>query len=167
MEYYKTEDGQIQADFARRLGIILNQYRKQVISTEKYEVSLTLSILQSLLTNCVELLNQLKNSDKVKNPFYQYPIDSNVWGFDNKSIKYNSFFQSQLTVEKILRHIRNALSHPTKIDINSLHKTTGYITKGESKLVETILLVCSPDINGKGTPKTYKTQQKAASVIRE
>lgn len=91
MEYFRTKDGQIQADHARRLGIILKQYREQIISTEKYEVSLTLTILQSLLTNCVELLNRLKEGEKKNNPLCQFPIDSIVWGFDNNSIKYNSF----------------------------------------------------------------------------
>ena len=42
MEYFRTQNRQIQADYARRFGIILKQYREQIISTEKYEVSLTL-----------------------------------------------------------------------------------------------------------------------------
>ena len=167
MEYFRTEDGQIKADFARRLGVILKQYHEQIISIEKYEVSLTLSILQSLLTNCVELLNGMKNSDKKNNPFYQFPIDSQVWGFDDKSIKYNSFLQNQLTIEKILRHIRNALCHPTCININSYHKTTGYITKGGNILIKTLHFVSSPDINGKGNPKTYKTAEIATTFLRQ
>lgn len=165
MEYFRTEDGQIQADYARRLGIILKQYHEQIIATEKYEVSLSLSILQSLLTNCIELLNNLKSSDKKKNPFYEYPIDSAVWGFDDNSIKHNTFFQPELTAEKIVRHIRNALSHPTKIDIKSLRKTTGYITKGDTTLIETIIFVSSPDLNGRGNSKTYPTKVAAESTI--
>ena len=60
MEYFRTEDGQIQADLARRLGTVLKQYHSQIISIEKYEVSLSLSILQTLLTNCVELLDNMR-----------------------------------------------------------------------------------------------------------
>ncbi|MDP3667804.1 MAG: hypothetical protein Q8R50_14065 [Sediminibacterium sp.] len=165
MEYFRTDDGQIQADYARRLGIILKQYHEQIIATEKYEVSLSLSILQSLLTNCIELLNNLKSGDKKKNPFHEYPIDSAVWGFDDNSIKHNTFFQPELTAEKIVRHIRNALSHPTKIDIKSLHKTTGYITKGNTTLIETIIFVSSPDLNGRGNPKPYRTKEEAESTI--
>ena len=165
MEYFRTDDGQIQVDYARRPGIILKQYHEQIIATEKYEVSLSLSIPQSLLTNCTELLNNLKSIDKKKNPFYEYPIDSAVWGFDDNSIKHNTFFQPELTAEKIVRHIRNALSHPTKIDIKSPHKTTGYITKGDAALIETIVFVSSPDLNGKGNSKPYKTKEVAESTI--
>jgi hypothetical protein len=165
MQYFRTDDGQIQADYARRLGIILKQYHEQIIATEKYEVSLSLSILQSLLTHCIELLNNLKSSDKKKNPFYDPPIDSAVWGFDNNSIKHNTFFQPELTAEKIVRHIRNALSHPTKININLPHKTTGYITKGDTTLIETIIFVSSPDLNSRGNSKTYKTKEAAESTL--
>jgi hypothetical protein len=165
MEYFRTDDGQIQADYARRLGIILKQYHEQINTTEKYEVSLSLSILQSLLTNCIELLNNLKSGDKKKNPFYEFPIDSSVWGFDDKSIKHNSFFQPEITADKIVRHIRNALSHPTKIDIKSLHKKTGYITKGDTPLIEAIIFVSSPDLNGRGNSKPYKTKEAAESTI--
>jgi len=38
MEYFRTDDGQIQADLARRLGIVLEQYHYQIKSDEKYEV---------------------------------------------------------------------------------------------------------------------------------
>jgi hypothetical protein len=70
MEYYRTNDGQIQADMARRLGIILEQYHQQIKGSEKYEVTLTLSVLQTLLTNCIELLNHLKKKDKIVNPLF-------------------------------------------------------------------------------------------------
>lgn len=37
MEYYRTDDGQIQADFARRLGRVLKQYHNAILPEEKYE----------------------------------------------------------------------------------------------------------------------------------
>lgn len=123
MQYFRTDDGQIQADLARRLGIVLKQYHLQIISSEKYEVSLSLSILQTLLTNCVELLNNLKTRDEQSNPLYQYPIDPIKWGFNENNIIVNTFNQMQLTAEKVIRHIRNALSHPTKIQLTSKEKT--------------------------------------------
>lgn len=162
MEYFRTEDGQIQADLARRLGIMLKQYHSQIISSEKYEVSLSLSILQTLLTNCVELLNNLQTRDKQNNPFYNHPIDPTLWGFDESNIIVNTFNEPQLTAEKIIRHIRNALSHPMKIQLTSTIKTTGYITKGDTSSIEKILFISSPDLNGRGNSKKFKSQEQTA-----
>jgi len=166
MEYFKTEDGQIQADLARRLGIVLKQYHIQLISSEKYEVSLSLSILQTLLTNCVELLNNLKTRDEQSNPLYQFPIDPTKWGFDENNIIVNTFYQPYLTTEKVVRHIRNSLSHPTKIQLTSKEKTTGYITKSDTPSIEKVLFISSPDLNGKGNSKKYKSKQQAEEKIR-
>lgn len=165
MEYFRTEDGQIQADLARRLGIVLKQYH-QINVIEKYEVSLCLSILQSLLTNCVELLNGLKSSDTRNNPLCKYPIDSLEWGFDMENIKFNSFYQPNITVEKVIRHIRNALSHPTKLDLTLPKKTTGYTTNKISNLIEKIIFVSSPDLNGRGNSKTYALEEDAKTNMK-
>jgi hypothetical protein len=61
MEYQRTDDGQIQAAFAQRVGQLLVQYdawRSQVPSVERYESTLTIALLQSLLTTCQELLRK-------------------------------------------------------------------------------------------------------------
>jgi hypothetical protein len=167
MEYYRTDDGQIQADLARRLGIVLEQYHQQIKSEEKYEVSLCLSILQMLLTNCIELLNNLKDRDKKDNPFYQFPIDSMIWGFDEKAIRYTSFNQTNLDADKVVRHIRNALSHSTRIELNSeISKTTGYITKGGSANIETVIFISSPDLNSKGKTKSFDNKESAEKHIK-
>lgn len=167
MEYFRTEDGQIQADLARRLGTVLKQYHSQIISIQKYEVSLSLSILQTLLTNCVELLNNMQKQDKQNNPLYHYPIDPTQWGFDENNIIENTFNYPQLTAEKVIRLIRNALSHPTKIHLTSTTRTTGYITKGDTSSIETIFFINSPDLNGKGKDKKYKYQEQAEKALRE
>jgi hypothetical protein len=160
MDYIRSKDGQIQADFARRLGIILKQYHESNLE-EKYEVSLSLSILQSLLTNCVELLKQLKDREKRTNPIYSSPIDRIVWGFSEESIKYNSFNQPNINVEKVIRHIRNALSHPTKVDLLSSSKTTGYTTNNNSPSIENIIFISSPDLNHHGRCKEYQSEESA------
>lgn len=161
MEYYRTNDGQIQADLARRLGIILRQYHEKINVLEKYEVSLSFSILQTLLTNCVELLNKLPKKEKGNNPIYHSPISSEIWGFDEKNIISSTFKQPNLNADIVIRHIRNALSHPTSLDLNSNLKTTGYTTRVVSSTIESIVFVSSPDLNNKGNSKTYKTIELA------
>jgi len=166
MEYFRTDDGQIQADLARRLGIVLEQYHHQIKSEEKYEVSLCLSILQTLLTNCIELLNKLKKIDKKGNPFYQFPIDKITWGFEKDAITHTSFYQPDLDAAEVIRHIRNALSHPTKIELNSKKsKTTGYISKGGSTNIESVIFISSPDLNASGNTKVYETKEAAEAYI--
>jgi len=168
MEYYRTDDGQIQADLARRLGIVLEQYHREIRSHEKYELSLCLSILQMLSTNTMELLKKLKGSEKKLNPFYNTPIDRAIWGFDENSIKFTSFYEPNLNAEKVLRHIRNALSHPTKIDLSSSNKTTGYTTRGNTNNnIESVLFISSPDLNARGNPRTFKSKTKAEEHFKE
>ena len=86
MEYHRTDDGQIQADLARRLGIVLRQYHEQISTHDKYEVSLSLSILQTLLTNCVELSDALTKKQNSADPFLLHPIPMDKLGFNEKNI---------------------------------------------------------------------------------
>lgn len=164
MEYYRTDDGQIQADLAKRLGMVLKQYHEQVSSNEKYEVSLCLSILQTLLTNCVELLNGLKDKQRKNDPFYSFQLST--WGLDEKNILLNNFNYPELTPEIIIRNIRNALSHPTKIDLDSKKPTTGYTTVGKTEKIESIIFVTSPDLNGRGNIRTYSSIKVAQEKIK-
>ena len=166
MEYFRTEDGQMQADLARRLGIVLKQYHNCILTSQKYEVSLCLSILQTLLTNCVELLNGLKTKDQKCNPLYHHPIDRDKWGFDERNIVFNTFHQPTPTAEKLIRHIRNALSHPTKIQSTANEKTTGYTTLGNTASIEQIKFISSPDLNGSGNSKKYKTRKQAEDKVK-
>ncbi len=121
MEYFRTKNGQIQADLSFRLGQILMQYTQQIKSEDKYEVTLCLAILQKLLTNCVELLNSMSKRARINNPFTMLLKNTNEWGFSLGSIKINTFKkESELTPEKVIRHIRNSLSHPTVVNLNSV-----------------------------------------------
>lgn len=167
MEYYRTIDGQIQADLARRLGIVLRQYHQKIDSSEKYEVSLSLSILQTLLTNCVELLNKIPKREKGNNPIYHSPISSEIWGFDKKNIISSTFKQPNLNADIVFRHIRNALSHPTSLDLNSNFKTTGYTTRVVSSTIESIVFVSSKDLNNKGNHKIHESFELAERLRNE
>lgn len=59
------------------------------------------------------------------------------------------------------------MSHPTRLDINCPHKSTGYTTNGESIIIEAILFVDSPDVKGIGIPKSHKTEEEAIAVIKQ
>jgi hypothetical protein len=167
MEYHRTEDGQIQADMARRLGIILKQYYNLVSNGEKYEVTLSLSILQTLLTNCIELMNSLDKRDKKDNPLFKTPIDSEIWGILESNILVNSFLTNQINVDFVIRHIRNALSHPTKVNSEIQLQTTGYSTiQTGSNIIENIYFVSSPDLNGRGNRKDHSLD-KAKDLLKD
>jgi hypothetical protein len=165
MEYFRTADAQIQADFARRLGIILKQYKSLSSDSEKYEVTLTLTVLQSLLTNCVELLNKLDKKQKTDNPFYETPINEERWGIYIGNVLLNTYNTQQLNVNQVVRHVRNALSHPTKIMPFEKIQSTGYYTiQTESNIIEKICFVDSPDMNELNRRKTY-SHSKAIELL--
>ena len=173
MEYERTKEGLIQADLAKRLGTVLRQYSEFKINEEKFEVSLTLAILQNLLTNCMELLTK-------ENPLTNEITDNlSDWGISIDCINTNTFEQGKMTYEKIFRHIRNALSHPTTLDLKSDYLSTGYTTENNSKTIEKIFFVSSPDVtknrlrkyNSYNDAKNWKDRQgtfpKETSIIEE
>ena len=67
MEYERTENGQIQATFAGRVGQILLQYdrcKEGLPAHLQFDAALAISLLQSLLTQCQELLKKYRNPAK-------------------------------------------------------------------------------------------------------
>ena len=147
MEYFRDKDGQIQADIAYRLGRIILQYESfSIPSEQKFESTLYLSVLQNILTNCIELLNSLSDREKKSNQIVNSSIESeNIFGFKSSQIRGNTFFET-LTCDKIIRHIRNALSHPTKINIESEFCSTGYSTlKNQTNTISEYCFISSPD----------------------
>ena len=62
MEYIHTNDCQIRSDIAFRLGKIILQYEKSInfIDVMNYSSTLYISVLQTLLTNCLEILREIK-----------------------------------------------------------------------------------------------------------
>ena len=62
MEYSRDEKNRIRAGFALNAGRLLEQYSRLsagVRASERYDATLTICILQSLLTNCWELLKAM------------------------------------------------------------------------------------------------------------
>ena len=70
MEYIHTDDCQIRSDIAFRLGKIILQYEESIHVNDimNYSSTLYISVLQTLLTNCLEILREIK----FKNEKYEF-----------------------------------------------------------------------------------------------
>jgi hypothetical protein len=112
-------------------------------------------------------MNSLNKREKKDNPLFKSPIDSELWGISEHNIIVNSFCTHQINVDFVLRHIRNALSHPTKINSEIEFQTTGYSTiQNETNIIETIYFVSSPDMNGRGNGKSH-SQDRALELLKD
>lgn len=153
MEPPRDENNQIHAEFARRIGEIVRQYKKVKIPEEEiYEVTLNLIALQSLLAQCKESHDALKPEDR-KSSILAKPVANSpgLWGIHKELVKENTF-EEPFTYFELFFHIRHALSHPT--DQLKPH-STGYTTTGNnpSRRVEAIRFIRAPD---KGPNKDKK-----------
>jgi hypothetical protein len=130
MEYFRESTNIIQAGFALHTGKLLVQYRnltENLRPTQKYEATLAVCALQALLTNCTELMSSMK---KHQRGFWSDPIPeigNGHWGISRSFVVTNTFLDD-LTYEEFIKHLRNALSHPTSPDKEPKHPTTGYTT---------------------------------------
>ena len=86
-------------------------------------------ILQSLLTICTELLSAMRASQK---PFFNEIITDvpHRWGLTRSFITHNTF-PTDVTLEGVLEHVRNALSHPT-VSVGTQLPSTGYTTSNDA-----------------------------------
>lgn len=129
-EFERSPDGLIQADFALHAGTLLTQYGSLTSSQppkDRYEATLTLCVLQSLLTNCTELLGVMK--PKQKQLFHEAITEvHHPWGLMSSLITQT--FPGDVTLEKVLTHLRNAVSHPTVRE--GRHPSTGYTTSNDA-----------------------------------
>jgi len=164
MDYVRTEDARIQADFAQRIGSIMLQYHS-VDFKPGYEATLSLCLLQSLLTNCQEHIRSMARGER-KRSFFNSPVSEStpMWGLTGNRIETNTFFET-LSYEKYLTHLRDALSHPQGYDLQGELPTTGYtsLTSPDGQ-VSGYLIVSSPDVrrNRSGNhPRNHETREIA------
>lgn len=157
MEYIQTPDGQIQADFARRIGQVLLHYEAAIQRArpdDSYEATLTICLLQALLTSCVELIKGKNKSDRTGLTAISgksIADDPALLGLNPTCITQQWPSDRNLTYREILQCLRNALSHPLPQQ-NGIYKTTGYTTwKSSSGEIEGFTFVQSPWVNSKGT----------------
>ena len=153
--YSRDENNQIFSEFASRIGKIVCQYEENEFPEgEKFEVTLNLIALQSLLTQCIEQHRDRGKAESEKS-ILANPVTatSTTFGIHKGLIKENTFGEETFTYFKLLVHIRHALSHPTaQLETNS----TGYTTTGgnPSEEIKAFRFVNAPD-NGHNKGKNF------------
>ena len=165
-EYFREPGNRIQAGFALHAGRLLAQYcslTATLRSQEKYDATLAVCVLQSLLTSCTELLSAMRASQK---PFFSEVITDvpHRWGLTRSFITQDTF-PTDVTLERVLEHMRNALSHPTSSE-STQHVSTGFTTSNDaSGLVSAFRFTDSPWISrgdiywGASSKKQEKVQK--------
>ena len=146
MEYERTDDGQIQAAFAQRVGQLLVQYdqwRHQVPTVEQFEATLTIALLQSLLTMCNELIRKKKEPREIRSLAWladrRLDEEPPLLGLTVDCVMQRWPSKKGLTYRDIIECLRNALSHPLPQTSVGL-PTTGFTTvQGASDLIESAL----------------------------
>ncbi len=93
MEYFREPGNLIQAGFALHAGKLMTHYGSLTAtlrSQEKYDATLAVCVLQSLLTTCTELLSDMRAHQK---PFFHELITDipHRWGLTRSFITRNTF----------------------------------------------------------------------------
>lgn len=144
MEYYRDPRNQIYADIAYRLGRILTQYERTNVKEEKFESTLCIAVLHSLITNCRELINQM-DKKKLFPPLFNTNLENSIWGV-NLSCWVENTFNKEFTLRNFIYTLRNSVSHPTRIDADTEFPSTGYTTKDVgSGTIQKYIFINSPD----------------------
>jgi len=171
MEYERTPDGQLQADFALRIGRIAKQYERlcsAIPLEERYDATLLLSLLQALLTNCAELLKQ---KPERKNPALKQLTSRNLGqdptllGFQRNSVVEQWPSSRALTYRELLECMRNAMSHPCAQTPEGLPQT-GYTSwQSDSGVIEGFTFTQAPWVNSSG--KDLKPQYMPSEAAED
>jgi len=146
MEYFRDPKNQIRADFALHAGKLLDRYDKisrSFSAEEQYEATLCICVLQSLLTNCCELFQEMKNANREiwKKPIHDVPSRFGL----KRSFVETDTFSEHTTYDEFITHLRNALSHPTYSKKPQDHFSTGYISlQNQTGLIAKFIFIDSP-----------------------
>ena len=171
MEYERTEDGQIQAAFAARVGQLLVQYdqwRQKVPEVEQLESTLTIALLHSLLTMCQELLLK-KKGDPARASLdglasRSLEDDPTLLGLTKHCVVGSWPSARGLTYREVIECLRNALSHPGPQTNEGLPRTGYTSVPGPSGRVEVYEFIQSPWVNRTGTDLSPRFLSKNAGV---
>lgn len=143
----------MRAGVALHMGRLLAQYEgltRDMPPGLRHEATLTICVLQSLLTNCWELYRYLgsRKHSRMLGPIYDF-VDSLL---DEEDVEVVSVFPDEEQPMKprvLIEHLRNAMSHPTVIHTDP--ETTGYTSvKDGSGYIARIRFTDSPDVNARG-----------------
>jgi hypothetical protein len=145
-QYWREERSYIQSDLAFRLGKIIVQYdiAYPISSIDNYNSSLYLSVLQTLLTTCNELIH--KNDFEFPHHDSYYNIkerisNPNQFGLNQRMIIENTFVNGIPKCSVLLNHLRNAMSHPTITDHEAKDSESGYTSIDEGEFITKYLFV--------------------------
>jgi hypothetical protein len=164
MEYERTEDAQIQADFAGRAGQVLLQYERlksQLPLNEQYEATLAIALLQTVLTQCQELLKKYRSPGKAPQGLQELVAMANrgfhepppMLGLTEDCILERWPSEKPVEYRDLIECIRHALSHPLPQNSEGLPRT-GYTThNGSSGLIEAFVFTQSPWVGPSGALK--------------
>ncbi len=147
---YQRQQNLIHAGFALHAWRLLKHYEaltKDLSPSQRYEATLTVCVLQSLVTNCWELYKYLGR----KSPQVLGAIDTFVEALlaDPDVYVTNTVRGGAPDAKAVLVHLRNALSHPRMRETHP--PTTGYTTiEDGSGFVARMKFVDSPNLNSKG-----------------
>lgn len=161
--YYLDEKGQIYADVAYRLGVIVKQYDYYVEKNNErnFDSTMCLTFLQNLLTIYSEFWRNKKFGlpkiwlDSLYNCETSIS-ENNYFGIEPNMVLETNLIKD-VTMLSFLTHIRNALSHPTSTESNSTVQSTGYYSlSDEFGRISKYVFIDSPDVkvNRDGTNRT-------------
>lgn len=155
-----------QAGFAMHAWRLLNQYEeltKDLDENERYDATLTLCVVQAMLTACIERLNYLEDLSPTAHAGLKvFTQDLR----DHPEVHEANTFAQHQSAKDVLNHIRCALSHPRQTVTDP--PTTGFMTESDgSGLVRRITFTNSPDIDSKGkAAKRLRNNQAEAASAR-
>lgn len=167
--YYLDNQGQIYADVAYRLGVIVKQYDSIIAKNheQNFDSTMSISFLQNLLTIYSEFW---KNESYGIPPFWLDPFyhcktsisENNYFGIEPTMLLENNFVRENQTISTFLTHIRNALSHPTSVATDGGIQSTGYYSLFDQfGRISNYVFIDSPDVkvnnNGTNRPKSFNS----------
>lgn len=172
MEYFQEANHKIRAGFALNAGKLLAQYEKSsesYPSNERYDVTLTICVLQSISTSCWETVKAMRKNNHHLEEIWnaEVPDVPTNLGISSAFVKSNTFVGS-LTYGAYLTHIRNALSHPTFSEKSPKLPATGFTTSNKDQMISAVRFVDSPWVDrGRFLSKYENRSQKEMSEILE
>ena len=161
-----------QADFAGRIGKIAKIYQKdaETSNEEIYEATLHICLLHTLLTSCDEVLDR-RETQKPPEVTASLPQQDTHWGL-NTSMVETKFEGEPLHITSVVKHMRNAVSHPCpwKVlsqDWNTNTPSTGfYCSKTKDRQIAAFVFIDSRDVDSRGI-KEYEDEREAKYVLGE
>lgn len=161
-EYFRDPENRIRAGFALHAGNLFLQYQRlsaPIQPSQRYEATLTICILQALLTQCAELIKQM--SENARSEWNQVVTDVPTrWGLRRGFVKEDTNLEA-LTYRRFLDSLRNACSHPTDLGATAALRSTGYSTiPGSSGLIEAFEFIDSPSVQDGQLKRQFKSPSR-------